>query len=192
MTAPARREQLLDVTIEIVAEQGFQGISVQSVARRAGISRPIVYEHFGDLHGLLEAAVAREMARALVQITDTELGDLSKGDPAELMLESLRTYLRAVGESPMTWKLVLMPPEGAPEILRKSIVRGRAAVLKSLTDAVSRGSMPGNESPDPELTARTLSIIADENARLLLTDPSRFPVDRLLAHARWLLRHLSL
>jgi AcrR family transcriptional regulator len=53
LSASARREQLLDTTSEIVADEGFQGVSVQAVARRAGVSRPIVYEHFGDLHGLL-------------------------------------------------------------------------------------------------------------------------------------------
>jgi AcrR family transcriptional regulator len=192
MTATARREQLLRVTIKIVAEEGFQGVSIQSVAQKAGITRPIVYEHFGDLDGLLEAALATELDRAMAQVTATELGDLSQGDADEVMLESLRRYLAAVGENPMTWKLVLMPPEGAPEILRKRIVRGRAAVLRSLTNAVSPGAMPGEASPDPEMTARILSTIADEYARLLLTDPARFPADRLLAHAQWLLRNLAM
>jgi len=191
MTAPARREQLLDVATEIISEQGFQGVSMQSVARRAGISRPIVYEHFGDLHGLLEAVVARETERARAQVSETELGDLTKGDPAELMLASLSRYLGAVEQHPATWRLVLMPPEGAPELLRRSIVHGRRSVLESLTTAFRPGWLPGDESPDPELTARILSTIADECARLLLTDPAAFPPERLLAHARWLLRHLS-
>lgn len=191
MTAPGRREQLLDVTMELVVERGFHGVSVQSVARRAGISRPIVYEHFGELNGLLKALVARETARALAEISETRLGDLSKGDPSELMLESLRTYLAAVARHPMTWRLVLMPPEGAPELLRRSIARGRADVLASITDAVRPGSMPGHESPDPEMTARILSAIADEYARLVLVDPSEFTPERLLAHAQWLLRNLS-
>lgn len=185
LTAPARREQLLDVTAEIVAEQGFQAVSIQSVARRAGISRPIVYEHFGDLAGLLEALVEREMARARAQISETALGDLTEGDPTALMLESLRTYLDAVERHPRTWRLVLMPAEGAPELLRKSIIRGRATVLEGLAAAVRPASMPDNEASDPELTARVLSAIADEYARLVLTDPERFPPGRLITHARW-------
>jgi hypothetical protein len=42
-------------------------------------------------------------------------------------------------------------------------------------------------SPDPELTARALSAVADEAARLLLSDPERYPPTRLVDHARWLL-----
>lgn len=192
MTAPARREQLLEVATGMVGEQGFQSVSMQSVAQRAGISRPIVYEHFGTLHGLLEAIVARETDRALAQVSETALGDLSEGNATELMLESLRTYLAVVEQHPTTWRLVLMPPEGAPKLLRKSIIRGRAAVLESLTNAVRPGAMPGEDSPDPELTARILSAMADEYARLVLIDPKRFSPERLLVHARWSLRHLSL
>jgi AcrR family transcriptional regulator len=191
MTAPARRDQLLDAACDIVCEQGFHEVSMQSVARHAGVSRPIVYEHFGDLATLLEALVERETLRAKAQIAETTLGDLRDGDPIELMLESLSTYLDAVERHPATWRLVLMSPEGAPELLRTSIAHGRADVLESLTQAVRPGWMPHNESPDPEMTARILSALADEYARLVLVDPERFPPERLLLHAGWMLSHLS-
>lgn len=177
--------------MEMIGEQGFQGVSIQSVARRAGITRPIVYEHFGSLHGLLDALVKREMAEALAQVSESALSDLGEGDPSELMLESLATYLAAVESHPKTWRLVLTPPEGAPELLRKRIIRGRAEVLKSITDAVSPGSLPGDLSEDPELTARILSAMADEYARLVLSDPKQFPPERLLEHARWWLAQIS-
>jgi AcrR family transcriptional regulator len=186
MAAPVRREQLLDVTGEIVADQGFQAVSIQSVARRAGISRPLIYEHFGDLQGLLEALVEREMKRALEQVSATALGDLTEGDPPALMLESLRTFLEAVQEHPSTWRFVLMPPESAPELLRCSIIRGRNAALTRLARALRPISHSADGAPEPELSARILSAVADEYARLLLTDPSRFPPERLLTHARWL------
>jgi AcrR family transcriptional regulator len=192
MSAAARREQLLDVTGEIVTEQGFHAVSIQAVARRAGISRPIVYEHFGDLPGLLEALVEREMTKAHAQISETELGDLSEGDPAGLMLESLSRYLSAVERHPTTWRLVLIPAEGAPESLRKSIARGRATVLDSLTNAVRPVLRGDGQAPDPELTARILSAMADEYARLHLTDPSRYGAERLLAHAAWWIDHTGI
>jgi AcrR family transcriptional regulator len=192
MTAPARREQLLDVTTELIAERGFQAVSIESVARQAGISRPIVYEHFGDLQGLLEAVVEREVSRALAEVKETTLTDITEGAPRELMLESLRAYLYAVRNHPVTWRLVLMPPEGAPEILRKSIENGRAAVVAQLAAAVEPALIADRESPDAEVSARVLSAISDEYARLVLIDPDRFSPERMLAHARWALEQVSL
>jgi hypothetical protein len=46
---------------------------------------------------------------------------------------------------------------------------------------------PAAGSPDAELTAHALSAMADEAARLMLLDPDRYPPERLLDHARWLL-----
>jgi AcrR family transcriptional regulator len=190
MSHPQRREQLLGVTADIISESGFSAVTIQSVARRAGISRPIVYEHFGDLAGLLKALIERETSQALEQVSASALTEVVGTDPTDLILESLRTYLTAVVEHPTTWRLVLMPPEGAPEILRRTIVRSRAGVLERLTNVVARRLAPGRQTPDPEVTARTLSAIVDEYARLILTAPAEFPIDRLVDHARWFLSQL--
>lgn len=192
MTRPARREQLLDTTTQIILERGFHGVSVESVAQQAGISRAVVYQHFGELQALLEAVIHREMSRARTQISETALTDLTAGDPLELMLESLRTYLSAVQAHPATWRLVLLPPEGAPESLRTSIARGRASVLAQLVRAVRPALTPQAEAGDAELTARLLSAISDEYARLVLTDPIRYPPNRLLRHVRWWLHNSAL
>ena len=179
MRAPARREHLLDAAKDVVSEQGFHAVSIEAVARRAGITRPIVYRHFDDLAALLDALVERETLRALAQLTaflPSELDD----DPREGLLRTLRAYLEAVESDPVTWRLVLVPPEGAPGLLRERIAAGRAAVVKQLATVASG-------SPDPELTARALSAVADEAARLVLADPDRYPPSRVLAHARWLL-----
>ena len=71
MTGEQRREQLLDATKAIAVEDGFHAVSIEAVARRAGITRPIVYGHFDDLGGLLEALVERETVRALTQLPDS-------------------------------------------------------------------------------------------------------------------------
>jgi AcrR family transcriptional regulator len=178
MRAPARREQLLDATKAVVAEDGFHGVSIEAVARRAGITRPIVYRHFADLGELLDALVERETVRALGQLQQFVPRELG-GDPREDLLASLRGYLQAVESDPVTWRLMLVPPEGAPGLLGERIAVGRAAVIGQLAGTI--------DSPDPELTARALSALADEAARLLLADPERYPAARALDHARWLL-----
>lgn len=190
MSAEQRREQLLDVTKALALERGFHAVSIEAVAREAGITRPIVYGHFEDLGGLLEALVDRESHRALTQLAAVLPSDLSEGDPRENLYNALRGYLLAAEADPATWRLVLVPPEGAPAVLRERIAAGRTAVLAQLAETVRPGFGGGRESPDPELTARMLSSFSDEAARLLLTDPERFPVDRLLTHARWFLEQL--
>lgn len=177
MSATARREQLLDAAKALVAEHGFHGVSIEAVARAAGITRPIVYRHFDDLSALLDALVERETLRALVQldaVLPADVGDL---------IAAFDGYLRAVRGDPVTWRLVLVPPEGAPALLRERIAAGRAQVVAQLAAAVG----PRAGSPDPELTAHALSAVADEAARLLLADPEAFPPERLIAHARWIL-----
>ncbi len=187
-TAAARREQLLDVTTRLVAERGFHAISIEAVAREAGITRATVYNHFADVNELLDAVIQRETSRALAQVSETALTNLDEGDPEQLMLEALDAYLHAVASSPTTWRLVLMAPEGAPPALRKRIVSGRAAVLERLGRALAPVSDRGEQPGDSELTARVLSAISDEYARLVLTDPERYTPERLLGHARrWLL-----
>jgi AcrR family transcriptional regulator len=192
LSAPARREQLLDVTARLVAERGFHAISIEAVSARAGVTRALVYNHFRDLRELLEAVIERETSRALAQVSETTLTDLSEGDPRELMLEALDAYLSAVRSSPTTWRLVLMPPEGAPPALHTKIAEGRAAVLARLARAVRPATHQNPEPGDAELTARLLSAISDEYARLLLTDPESFSPQRLLRHARWWLTRTPL
>lgn len=192
MSAYARREQLLDVATELVGEQGLHGLSIELVARRAGITRAVVYQHFKGLKPLLEAVIERETTRARAQVSETALEDLTHGDPVELMLESLNAFLRAVQDHPNTWRLVLLPPQGAPGVLHKRIAEGRAAVLAQMAQAVRPALMLDREAPDADITARVLSAISDEYARLVLTDPRRFPPDRLLGHARWLLQQFSI
>ena len=191
MQAGERREQLLDATKAIVAQRGFHAVSIEAVAREAGITRPIVYGHFSDLPGLLEALVDREAARALGQLADVLPGNLGDGDAREALLTALRGYLEAVRSDPATWRLVLMPPEGAPAVLHEHIARGRAAVVEHLAGAVGTGLGPGRASPDPELLAHVLSAVSDEGARLLLTDPERYPVDRIVGFARWLMGQMA-
>ena len=190
MSAEERREQFLDATKQIVAEDGFHGVSIEAVARRAGITRPIVYGHFKDLQGLLEALVDREGERALTQLAKVLPTNLSEGRPRDLLLAGMRGYLEAAQSDPVTWRLVLMPPEGAPAVLRERIAEGRSAVISLLAEAVRPGFGPGRESPDPELTARMLSVLADEGVRLVLTDPERWPAERIAAHASWYLGQL--
>jgi AcrR family transcriptional regulator len=191
LRADARREQLLDVTKELVGAQGFHDLSIEAIAKRAGITRPVVYAHFETLDALLEAMLQRETLRALAQLGAIMPTELPEGSGrSDALLGALRGYLQAIEADPVTWRLVLMPPEGAPKVLREQVERGRDAVVDALAKVVGPGLAPDRPSPDPQLTARLLSALSDEAARLLLSDPTQYPIDRLMRHAEWLLGQL--
>ena len=71
MTAPQRRDQLVGVGRQAFAERGFDGVSMEEIAARAGVSKPVVYEHFGSKEGLYQEVVRREMARLEETITSS-------------------------------------------------------------------------------------------------------------------------
>ncbi|SDN88017.1 TetR/AcrR family transcriptional regulator [Actinacidiphila guanduensis] len=81
MTGKERREQLLDVGRGLFAERGYEGTSVEEIAHTAGVSKPVVYEHFGGKEGLYAVVVDREMRRLLDMVT----GALTGGHPRELL-----------------------------------------------------------------------------------------------------------
>ncbi|WIM68490.1 TetR/AcrR family transcriptional regulator [Corynebacterium breve] len=70
MTGKRRREQLISVGREVFAERGVDGSSVEEIAQRAGVSKPVVYEHFGGKEGLYAVIVDREMLALERVITD--------------------------------------------------------------------------------------------------------------------------
>ena len=189
LTREERREQLLDVTKAIVGADGFHSISIDRVAREAGITRPIVYEHFHDLTGLLEALLDREGQRALAQLAALMPAEpVAADDVGDVLIAMLSAYLDAIGADPITWRLMLMPPEGAPAFLRERVDRAKAEVVAQLTRMLAiPGEPPAGTvaSPDPRLTASSLQALADHWSRLILSDPDQYDRERILTTARW-------
>jgi AcrR family transcriptional regulator len=70
MSGQERREQLLDVGRKLFAEKGFEVVSVEEIAAKAGVSKPVVYEHFGGKEGLYAVVVDREMNHLLDSVSE--------------------------------------------------------------------------------------------------------------------------
>ncbi|AKF87335.1 hypothetical protein MFUL124B02_41450 [Myxococcus fulvus 124B02] len=65
-----RREQLLDVAVAVVREEGTDALTLGHLAERAGVSKPITYEHFQTRAGLLMALYERTDARQVAQLQE--------------------------------------------------------------------------------------------------------------------------
>jgi AcrR family transcriptional regulator len=83
MTGPERREQLIEVGRRVFADKGFEAATVEEIAARAKVSKPVVYEHFGGKEGLYAVVVDREIQRLLSGITTA----LEGGAGARALLE---------------------------------------------------------------------------------------------------------
>ncbi len=92
MTGKERREQLLDVGRSLFAEKGYGATSIEEIAARANVSKPVVYEHFGGKEGLYAVVVDREMQALLGRVTSA----LTAGHPRQLVEQAalaLLTYI---------------------------------------------------------------------------------------------------
>jgi AcrR family transcriptional regulator len=176
MSAAARRDQILDVTHAIVDAEGFHAATVARVAAEAGVTRTVVYQQFGDLSGMFIALVDREADRAARQFAEavTESGD-------EVLAETFAGVLSAADAHPATWRLFLVPPQGAPPELHERIAAARSIVRAYIVEALTAIDP---DLPDVEYTARILMAAGDELVRLRLANPEEATTERLLGHAQ--------
>ena len=89
MTAAERRDQLISVGRALFAERGVEGSSVEEIAARAQVSKPVVYEHFGGKEGLYAVVVDREVR----QLLDLVRSALTAGDPHDLLEQAALALL---------------------------------------------------------------------------------------------------
>lgn len=180
LTAAERREQILDVTQAIVDAEGFHAATPNRIAERAGVTRPVLYQQFGDLGSLFVALIDREQARAGAQYG--EAISATADSPDELKpAEQFEALLAAIDQHPATWRLFLAPPDGAPPVLHERLAESQALVVDHICSEVSQ-QYP--DLPDPEYVARILHAAARELLLLRLTEPDQATNERLGALVR--------
>ena len=103
MTGKERRTQLLDVGRSLFAEKGFDATSIEEIAARAGVTKPVVYEHFGGKEGLYAVVVDREMERLLSGVADA----LTSGDARELLEQAALAFLVYIEEQPDGFRILV-------------------------------------------------------------------------------------
>lgn len=182
MSNEARREQLLDLCADIVDREGFGAVSIDDVARSAGVTRTVLYQQFGGLDGMLEALVTRSterVAETLEQVTSSDAPTLS---------DAMSTVLEAVDADPKTWRMFLIAAHVGPPSLTENLETGRSLIRGRNESAIAHRRTGGAASgqTDHGLTARMLQAMADEMVRLHLADPDTYTSRRLIDQVAWL------
>ena len=125
MTGAQRRRQLLDVGRELFAEKGYEATSIEEIAARADVSKPVVYEHFGGKEGLYAVVVDREMQRLLDRFTSALS---APGHPRELLERAALVLLEYIEED----------TDGFRVLTRDAPVTSGAGGFSSLIGEVAR------------------------------------------------------
>jgi len=103
LTAAARRAQLVEVGRGVFARRGYEAASMEEIAERAKVSKPIVYEHFGGKEGLYAVVVDREVEHIVSRIVDA----MSTGSPRERLERAALAFLTYVQERPDGFAVLL-------------------------------------------------------------------------------------
>jgi len=103
LPAAERRAQLVDVGRSVFARRGYEAASVEEIAARAKVSKPIVYEHFGGKEGLYAVVVDREIEQIVRRIVDA----MSSGSPRERLERAALAFLTYVEEHPDGFAVLL-------------------------------------------------------------------------------------
>jgi len=126
MTAAERRDQLIGVARTCFAALGFDGTSVEEIAARAEVSKPVIYEHFGGKEGLYAVVVDREVSRLLSDIRQA-VGD-PLATPRQLLEQGTLALLSYIESC----------PEGFQIIMRDSSELGGSGFASILNDVIVR------------------------------------------------------
>jgi AcrR family transcriptional regulator len=125
MTGAQRRQQLLDIGRELFGQKGFEATSIEEIAARADVSKPVVYEHFGGKEGLYAVVVDREMQLLLDRFTSA----LSEpGRPRDLLERAALVLLDYIEDD----------TEGFRVLTRDAPVTSGAGSFSSLIGEVAR------------------------------------------------------
>ena len=97
LPATARREQMLDVALDVFATSGFHGASMNDVADAAGVTKPVLYQHFDSKRDLYQALLDEVGDRLLANIAKATAEATDGKSQTEL---GFRAYFRWVSRRP--------------------------------------------------------------------------------------------
>jgi AcrR family transcriptional regulator len=164
---------------------GYDAVSVDAIAREAGVTRPVVYGIFDGLGPLLGALLDRQQQRALRQLAAALPPDPDLGDLEALVDDAARRLIDQVRSDPTTWQPILLAPHNVPEPVRARIASDREEVIRRLVVLIEVGlAVRGRPALDAEVLAHAVVAVMEHFGRLLLTDPDRFDTDRLVSAVR--------
>ncbi|MFM7535133.1 MAG: TetR/AcrR family transcriptional regulator [Acidimicrobiales bacterium] len=175
LPAPERRSQLLDVALAVFARKGFHDTSMNDVADAAGVTKPVLYQHWGSKHALY-LAVLDEAGNRLVETIAKATAPEQNGH--DKVFAGFAAYFRLVAEDHSPFQVLFDDSHRTEEF---------AEATRGVEDAIAAGIAPlitADIEPDHQrLLARAIVGLAETVARHLVTSGTPFDPDRAARQA---------
>jgi AcrR family transcriptional regulator len=155
LTAEARRELIEQAALEVFAERGYHGASIDEIARRSGVTPPVVYDHFASKLDLHKRLLERTRDELLAMWEEQLVGD----DPAEVRIpRALDAWARYVEKHPYAPRMFFSETTDDPEIgaIHKQVKAQGVAALGAML-----GREPGAEKIAGSADQEALEMAAE-------------------------------
>jgi AcrR family transcriptional regulator len=137
MRAPERRAQILEVARRVFGSSGYHAVSMEDVAREAGVSKPILYDHFPSKKDLYLALIDSDLEALHARVRSAL--EAPSGN-RERVRASFQAYFDFVDEHAAGFRLLMQEAIGADADVRSRIGRVRAKIASEVADLVVRES----------------------------------------------------
>ncbi|TMK82443.1 MAG: TetR/AcrR family transcriptional regulator [Actinobacteria bacterium] len=134
LTAEARRAQLLSVAREVFAEDGYPGAAMEKIAQRAGVTKPVLYQHFEGKKELYLALLDSDMSRLLAQVSGAI--ESAHDNPSRIR-KGLAAYFNYIEANVDSFRLLFRETMGADPEFRESIDRFHDAAATRIGAIIS-------------------------------------------------------
>jgi AcrR family transcriptional regulator len=170
-----RRPLVLDAALPLFARDGYEAVSMQTIADAAGVSKPVLYSCYASKEELFEELMRREERKLWHMVEDSVPAPGALGDKQDLLRFGLAALLRAVVEAPDAFRVIYLQRHGETRI-----EQGRRHWEQRMGEVLAAWTL----LPDREtaLMGRMLVALAELGFRVLLEEPGQWEPDALAAY----------
>lgn len=181
MSGDERRAQLLATAREVFARRGFHGTSMDEVAEAAGITKPVLYQHFASKRDLYMELLDDMRVRLVHELDHVPFAE----DPETRLAEGVEAYFRFVANNEAAFRLMVEASAADPEVAKHV-----QSTREEIADRVRRVLRATRDSPDPDVTSWAVVGMAELVSHWWLDNPSsRVTAEGLARHVSRLAWH---
>jgi len=162
MRGPERKAQLLDVARKVFGAKGFHGVSMEDVAREAGVTKPILYDHFSSKEALYLALLDADAQTLEGRIREALAAPTGN---RERIRASFQAYFDFVDEHAEGFRLMMQETVGTDDLSRSHVGAVRDRIMGEVSDLIVRESQGHLDRDQADTVALGLVGMVETAAR---------------------------